>query len=379
MIAVAELLNKDRLPGNYFAPTAYVQGDFELGLIENRQGNRLIALPNTMLEALHSSLVDEVGPSAGLVLFQCGRWWGKYFYRRFAEEVSTHYGKSLAEMEMVEFLQCLKQCWKTYGWGVLDLEFNYYAQGFIVATVQHSAFAQVQDAAEQPSCHTEAGLLSAFFSQLTGQDLHCVQTACESMGATENTFILGLAERLKVAEEAVAKNQAHDLIMLQLGLSQAEEASEGSLLSDEPESLMSAEGLLSTEPAEEDAVVDAPAEVSEVSAPEAEVEDIASPQAESLPEISEVNVEEPVAIATDAPEMSESEAPEEALSLESLDALEALADLPDLEETEASDAPEMPESEASEEALSPESLDALEALADLPDLEGFDELENLAG
>ncbi|MGF1602018.1 MAG: V4R domain-containing protein [Thermosynechococcaceae cyanobacterium] len=222
MLSVSELLNQAPLPGNYFAPDAYVQGDFELGLLENRQGNRLIALPDTLLEALYSSLEEEVGPAASLVMFQCGRWWGKYFYRRFAEEVSTYYGKPLAEMEMVTFLQCLKQCWKTYGWGILNLDFSYYRQGFIVATITNSAFAKVcqrsKQPPEQPSCHMEAGLLSTFLSQLTGQELHCVQTACESMGAASNVFILGLAERVKVAEACLEEKQDHDTIMMRLGL-----------------------------------------------------------------------------------------------------------------------------------------------------------------
>ena len=41
MINIADLIAESSLPGNYFAPNAYVQGDFESGLIENRQGNRL--------------------------------------------------------------------------------------------------------------------------------------------------------------------------------------------------------------------------------------------------------------------------------------------------------------------------------------------------
>lgn len=45
MISVADLVREKPLKGNYFAPSAYVQGDFELGLLETRLGSRLIALP----------------------------------------------------------------------------------------------------------------------------------------------------------------------------------------------------------------------------------------------------------------------------------------------------------------------------------------------
>ena len=38
MITVADLLQTSRMPGNFFAPDAYVQGDIELGL--NRKPSR---------------------------------------------------------------------------------------------------------------------------------------------------------------------------------------------------------------------------------------------------------------------------------------------------------------------------------------------------
>ncbi|MEO0375924.1 MAG: V4R domain-containing protein [Cyanobacteria bacterium P01_A01_bin.17] len=377
MIAVAELLNKDRLPGNYFAPDAYVQGDFELGLLENRQGNRLIALPDTLLQALYSSLREEVGPSAGLVMFQCGHWWGKYFYRRFAEELSTYYDKPLAEMEMVEFLQCLKQCWKTYGWGNLNLEFKHYAQGFIIATVENSAFAAVQQSdespAERPTCHAEAGLLSTFFSQLTGQELHCVQTTCESMGAPENTFILGLEERLKVAETGIEEQQDHDTIMMRLGLDQAEISEPASEPS--PESLMPEASMESIEtPAE---MPDAAAE-SLMSGPEdsvemAEADIVPSSMAEAEAPTEIAAIEEPVIAAAEsfmpepetAIEMTETPAPtepaattEEPPTLDSAEALDMLADLPDLDSLDfsAETSEEIADTAAPAEAEQPDAV-----------------------
>lgn len=132
MISVADLVKDPIIPGNYYAADAYVQGDFETGLIENRKGARLIALPDILLQAIYAGLDQEVGQASGVVLFNCGRWWGKNFYRRFVEEVSEYYRRPLAEMEMVEFLQCLKECWKTHGWGTIDLDVSFYQQGFLV-------------------------------------------------------------------------------------------------------------------------------------------------------------------------------------------------------------------------------------------------------
>ena len=216
MINVADLIAESSLPGNYFAPDAYLDGDFESGLIENRQGGRLLALPDTLIKSLYSGLTSEVGSAAGLVLYNCGSKWGKNFFRRFSEEVSSYYGKSISEMEMIELVQCLKQCWKAHGWGIIEPNFDRYQQGFLVVKIENSAFANAVEAPQEPSCYIEAGLLSAFFSELSSTKLHCVQTECESLGANCNMFVLGWAQRLKPAEEMARKGQSHSAIMQHL-------------------------------------------------------------------------------------------------------------------------------------------------------------------
>lgn len=221
MINVADLISESHLPGNYFAPTTYLQGDFESGLIENRQGARLLALPDTLIRGLYSGLSAELGSATGLVLYNCGRKWGKNFFRRFSQEVSSYYQQSLATMEMVELVQCLKQCWKAHGWGLIEPNFEHYQQGFLVIQVTNSSFAKAIAeceqspiaSAEQPSCFIEAGLLSAFFSELSETDLHCVQTACESLGASSNWFILGIKKRLESVSGMVEQGQTHTAIL----------------------------------------------------------------------------------------------------------------------------------------------------------------------
>ncbi|BCX11497.1 MAG: hypothetical protein KatS3mg067_0435 [Thermosynechococcus sp.] len=222
MISVADLVKDAAIPGNYYAADAYVQGDFETGLIENRKGARLIALPDILLQAIYAGLHQEVGQASGVVLFNCGRWWGKNFYRRFVAEVSEYYGRPLAEMEMVEFLQCLKECWKTHGWGRIDLDVSFYQQGFLVVKTWDSPFAAAAPQnTGQPQCAAEAGILESFFSQLTGRDLHCVQTACETLGAANNCFVLGLRERVEPAKAWLQEGQGHDTIMERLCRAQA--------------------------------------------------------------------------------------------------------------------------------------------------------------
>ncbi|NJN75468.1 MAG: 4-vinyl reductase [Synechococcaceae cyanobacterium RL_1_2] len=214
MISIANLVKENNLKGNYYSPDAYLMGDVETGLLENRQGARLIAMPEAFVQGLYIGLNQELGQAAGVVLFRCGYRWGKHFYRRFIEEVSTYYNIPVNKMEMTLFLQCFKECWKTHGWGYLELNFDYYQHGFIVANIKNSAFAQSSmGKGEEPQCFTEAGILSSFFSQLTGKELHCVQTECQTMGAESNYFVIGLEKRVQKAEAWREEGQDHRTIM----------------------------------------------------------------------------------------------------------------------------------------------------------------------
>lgn len=216
MISISDLLVDNRIPSNYFASDVYVKGDLELGLLENRRGDRLLALPATLIEGIYAGLEQETGHASGMVLFNCGRWWGKNFYARFCEELTDYYQTAVADMPMIQFMQCLKQCWMTHGWGQIDFDQTYQNQGFLIINIWNSPFAQLARNSTKPVCFLEAGALTSFFSQLTGRDLHCVQTSCESVGADCNRFLLGLVKRVEPAEALVKQGLEHDAIMSQL-------------------------------------------------------------------------------------------------------------------------------------------------------------------
>lgn len=216
MISISDLLIDQHLPGNYFATDIYVKGDLELGLLENRRGDRLLALPSTLLQGIYSGLDKETGLASRMVLFNCGRWWGKNFYARFCEELTDYYHTAVADMSMVEFVQCIQQCWITHGLGKIELDRTHQDHGFLVIQIWNSPFARQAPKDGKPACFLEAGVLSAFFSQLTGRDLHCIQTTCESMNQDCNQFVLGLTKRIQPVEGMVASGIEHDAIMQKL-------------------------------------------------------------------------------------------------------------------------------------------------------------------
>ena len=209
MISVADLLVDTRPTGNYFASEVYVKGLLELGLLENRRGDRLLALPESLIRGLYVGLAQETGQAAQRVLFNCGWWWGKNFHTRFCEELTDYYRKPCENLSIAEFLRLLQVCWQTHGWGKISLDQTYQQAGFLIVETRYSPFTPHEPNKNQPVDFLECGILQSFFSQLSGQDLDCLQTTFEALGADRNRFILGLEKRLKPAKAMVEGARSH--------------------------------------------------------------------------------------------------------------------------------------------------------------------------
>ncbi|WP_103666851.1 4-vinyl reductase [Pseudanabaena sp. BC1403] len=213
MISVADLIKENRIPSNFFDYNAYVKGDLEIGLLENRRGDRLIAVPDTLISSLYAGLAKETGQASRLVLFNCGKWWGKNFYTRFTESLEEYYSQSLAEMDMITFIQSLKECWITHGWGKFEFDPQYQSQGFILVKTYNSPYVRAIAGNTLPTGYLESGILTSFFTRLTGRELLAVQTSCESLGASCNIYIIGLPERLQIVDSFLAEGLPHETIL----------------------------------------------------------------------------------------------------------------------------------------------------------------------
>ena len=213
MISVADLIKENRIPANFFDYGSYVKGDLEIGLLENRRGDRLIAVPETLISSLYAGLAKETGQASRLVLFNCGKWWGKNFYTRFTESLEEYYSQTLAEMDMITFIQCLKECWITHGWGKFEFDPQYQAQGLILIKTYNSPYVHAITGNTLPTGYLESGILTSFFSRLTGRELLAVQTTCESLGGSCNTYIVGLPERLQIVDSFLNEGLDHATIL----------------------------------------------------------------------------------------------------------------------------------------------------------------------
>ncbi|NJN23186.1 MAG: hypothetical protein HC810_00650 [Acaryochloridaceae cyanobacterium RL_2_7] len=129
-----------------------------------------------------------------LIQAQYGSWWGKTFYRRFQTEVRDYYGKPLSEISMLDFIQCLQECWISYGWGTIEVNLDAYMQGYLIVILHHPLSSMITQENNASRCHVEAGFLNGFFSQLTQKDLQSLEIPMDEKSTF--SFILGFPERL---------------------------------------------------------------------------------------------------------------------------------------------------------------------------------------
>lgn len=169
-------MRKESIPSNYFNPRAYVKADPATGLLASRQGKRLIAIPDLLINSIHSTLQSEAGEAASIAFYTFGFSWGKSFYERMRKEMEGYYGTAISQMNAPEFFATLQQLWGVHGLGKIVVDFSVAEEGLLLVTVDNSSISIVEESAESKSFSVEAGFLAGWFSAQTGQDLSACAT-----------------------------------------------------------------------------------------------------------------------------------------------------------------------------------------------------------
>jgi uncharacterized protein len=162
---------KESIPSSYFNPRAYVKSDPATGLLASRQGKRLIALPELLINSIHDTLHEEAGEAAPIAFYTFGFSWGKSFYERMRKELETYSGCPIAEMNAPEFFATLQQLWAVHGLGKIVVDFSFAQQGLLLVTVENSGISKISADSVSKSFSVEAGFLGGWFSAQTQRDL----------------------------------------------------------------------------------------------------------------------------------------------------------------------------------------------------------------
>jgi hypothetical protein len=166
--------------GDYFAEGDYLATDVRTGVMRDRAGARMLALPEDFLTSL--------GRTAASVRKAAGRGYGRRLAERLAEELEGYYGEPIAEYPLARLEGLLSELFSHHGWGRPRFDFSHYAVGVLVVGFD--------DPAEDELL---TGVLAGLFSHLAGEELDCLRT----QEGTETRFVLTLPQRLAaVADRA---------------------------------------------------------------------------------------------------------------------------------------------------------------------------------
>ncbi len=166
----------ESIPSNYFSPRAYVQADSASGILSNREGKRLIAIPEVLLNCIHETLLTAAGEAASMAFYTFGYSWGKSFYSRVSKEIEGYYETAIADMNAPEFFAILQQLWGVHGLGKIIVDFSQAQDGLLLVTIENSGILKIKADAEVKSFSVESGFLGGWFSTLTGQNLIAAAT-----------------------------------------------------------------------------------------------------------------------------------------------------------------------------------------------------------
>lgn len=190
---------KESIPSSYFNPRAYVKSDPATGLLASRQGKRLIALPELLINSIHDTLREEAGEAAPIAFYTFGLSWGRSFYERMRKELEIYSGCSIAEMNAPEFFATLQQLWGVHGLGKISVDFSFAKQGLLLVTIENSGISKVHADSVSKSFSVEAGFLGGWFSAQTQHGLSAIATDW-NMELRRTQYLVGAKSQIEQIE-----------------------------------------------------------------------------------------------------------------------------------------------------------------------------------
>jgi uncharacterized protein len=187
--------------GNFFAYRDYLSWDMKAGVLHTRDKVRVMGFPVCMLVGILEGLEEECGQAWSVVLYSCGKWWGKRQMQRFQKALHKHFGQSLEELPTAQVHAALAEAFATEGWGRVSLDIKYADKGVLRVGVKGSPFVEAFQSSKLETKNTAvdylfAGALAGMFSYMTNADIAVTEVACTNQGAEKCEFVVGLSDKL---------------------------------------------------------------------------------------------------------------------------------------------------------------------------------------
>lgn len=182
----------------YFLRPDYLKGSAHEGTIRTKAGDRVIALPEELIQGLHRAIAFETGRALPVITYTCGRRWGARVVRRWEEAWRQSYQERMEASEYPIFENWLVQAFRFHGWGELEIDFSMEDTGIVQFFLKDCVLAKLLADIEEPMVgDIFAGLFASLTSWIVGRELECAQVACEKNGAERCHFVVALPDRIE--------------------------------------------------------------------------------------------------------------------------------------------------------------------------------------
>lgn len=186
--------------------------DDDAGVIRDDRQNRMIWIPEDLIQAIHVTVKQQMKGVASQTLYNFGRYWGERFFKHVEERIlnSRPNVKRIQEVSVRDFIKVCDALWADLGWGHFELV---QAHGQIFVNLYNSPYAQVVDQTNENVDHMFAGMFAGIFSELSGPRLECVEIMCYANGYDYCRFIQGSEQVVDVIKTWQAQGATYEDII----------------------------------------------------------------------------------------------------------------------------------------------------------------------
>jgi hypothetical protein len=201
----------------YFLKSDYLQGSAYEGTIHTRYGDRMLVLPEELVQGLHRAVAFETGRALPIIMYTCGKRWGARVVKRWEDGWRQAYQERMDGAAFTMVAAWLDSAFRYNGWGGLEIDFSLENEGVVQFFVKDCVFARLLHDSEEPMVgDIFAGLFASLSSWLSGRDLECVQVACEKSGADRSRFVVSTPERVAAVRTMRMEDAGTEQLLVKL-------------------------------------------------------------------------------------------------------------------------------------------------------------------
>lgn len=205
---------------NHYLPEEYVRRDADSGTISLGSGLRAAQVTEDFVTGLHAGVEQEVGDSAGFLMYRSGVEWGLRNMTAHNARMRQTYGDGKRDIWQMNPTFVFESWWwpmTVQGFGGWSLDLSFKRKNIVVAEIRNSAVAQSMERAGKPVCHMYAGLLAGAFTFFDRSERSGIELQCYAMGSDRCKFLIGDSKEVNAAEFWVKEGATATEILEQLG------------------------------------------------------------------------------------------------------------------------------------------------------------------